>query len=110
MELHYKSRKLEKTLTDDKQLCKSYGTLAKKIKQRINQLKSADNLGTIAQLPVLRLHPYKADPKGLWSIDIQQNWRILFTIGNNPLPVSEDGCINIKEVTIIKIEQLTDPH
>ena len=34
MELSYKNNKLEKSLTTDKGLAKSYGKLAKKIKQR----------------------------------------------------------------------------
>ena len=77
MTLSYKNNKLEKSLTTDKGLAKNYGKLAKKLKQRVNQLKSADNLEDISKLPVLRLHQHIGKGKGTWSIDIQENWRIL---------------------------------
>lgn len=110
MEVRYQTKKLERTLTSDKELKKRYGSLAKKIKQRINQLTSAENLGVIANLPALRLHPHIGKNRGLWSIDIQANWRILFLIGNDPIPILEDGGINKKEVTIITITSIKDPH
>jgi len=110
MELSYKNNKLIKSLTTDKGLAKSYGHLAKKIKQRINQLESADNLATIQQLPALRLHEHIGKGKGTWSIDVHQNWRILFEIDHDPIPKLADGGVDLKAVTIICIEEITDPH
>ncbi len=110
MKIQYKTKKLEKTLTSDKELQKNYGVLARKIKKRINELTSAENLSVIEKLPALRLHPHKGNNKDIWSIDIQANWRILFSIGNDPIPILEDGGINIKEVTIITITSVEDPH
>jgi len=110
MELSYKNNKLEKSLTTDKGLAKSYGRLAKKIKQRRIQLESADNLEVISKLPILRLHQHIGKGKGTWSIDIQENWRILFEIDQDPIPTLEDGGIDLKEITIISIESIADPH
>ena len=110
MELSFKNNKLEKTLTIDKELAKAYGNLAKKIKQRITQLRSADNLKVIESLPALRLHEHKGDGKGTWSIDIQKNWRILFVINQDPIPTFEDGGIDLIAITIIRIESVKDPH
>ncbi len=110
MELSYKNNKLEKSLTTDKGLAKSYGRLAKKVKQRRIQLESANNLLTISKLPVLRLHQYQGDRKGIWSIDIQENWRILFQINHDPIPTFEDGGIDLNAITIISIESVEDPH
>lgn len=110
MELSYKTNKLEKSLTTDKGLTKSYGKLAKKIKQRITQLESADNLAVIAKLPALRLHEHIGKGKGTWSIDIQENWRILFIINQDPIPSLEDGGVALQAVTLIRIESVEDPH
>lgn len=110
MELSFKTRKLEKSLTTDKGLSKSYGKLAKKIKQRINQLESADNLEIVSKLPVLRLHQYKGKDKGTWSIDIQENWRILFIVNQDPIPTKADGSVDVKAITVIRIESVVDPH
>lgn len=110
MDLSYKNNKLKLSLTTDKGLAKHYGSLAKKIKQRISELKSADNLEVVSKLPALRLHPHIGKGKGYWSIDIQQNWRILFTINQDPVPTLEDGGVDLKAITIIQIESVKDPH
>jgi len=110
MKLSFKTKKLERSLTTDKGLSKAYGALANKIKQRINQLISANDLEIVSKLPVLRLHQYKGKEKGTWSIDIQKNWRILFIVNQNPIPTKEDGSVDLKAITIIRIEAVADPH
>jgi proteic killer suppression protein len=110
MKLSYKNNKLKKSLTTDKGIAKSYGTKAKKVKLRITQLENADNLEVISKLPVLRLHQHIGKGKGTWSIDIQENWRILFDINQDPIPILEDGGIDLKSITIISIESVEDPH
>lgn len=110
MKLSYKSNKLEKSLTNDKEILKSFGSLAKKIKQRVTELREADNLAVIATLPFMRLHPYIGDRKGEWSIDVFKNWRICFEIANEPIPILEDGGVNLAKVTSIKIMTVEDPH
>ena len=52
----------------------------------------------------------KVQIKGYWSIVIQQNWRILFTIDQDPVPTLENGGINLKAITIIRSESVVDPH
>jgi proteic killer suppression protein len=110
VKLSYKNNKLKNSLTTDKGVAKSYGTKAKKVKLRITQLESADNLEVISKLPVLRLHQHIGKGKGTWSIDIQENWRILFEINQDPIPTIEDGGIDLKAITIISIESVEDPH
>ncbi|MDC1237866.1 killer suppression protein HigA [Polaribacter sp.] len=77
---------------------------------RITQLNNADNLEVISKLQVLRLHQHIGKGKGTWSIDIQENWRILFEINQDPIPTLEDGGIDLKAITIISIESVEDPH
>lgn len=109
MEISFKNNKLEKSFTDDKVLSKTYGPLAKKVKQRYVDLKSAKNLFVISQYPAMRLHPYLGN-KGIWSVDIYRNWRILFTISQDPIPTLEGGGVNLNAIEIIKIESVEDPH
>ena len=44
MEISFKSRKLEKQLTDPNEMIKSFGQLARKVNQRLKDLTDADNL------------------------------------------------------------------
>ncbi len=109
MEITFKNNKLAKSFTDDKDLYKTYGTMAKKVKGRFEELKAADNLWVISQYPAMRLHQHKGN-NGIWSIDIYKNWRILFTIDQDPLPKFDDGGLNLKAIHILKIESVEDPH
>lgn len=109
MKISFKNNKLEKSFTDVKLLAKTYGTMAKKVKQRYDDLKEADNLYVISQFPAMRLHPHQGN-NGIWSVDIFKNWRILFTINQHPIPTLDDGGVNLKEIEIIKIESVEDPH
>jgi proteic killer suppression protein len=61
-------------------------------------------------MPVLRLHTYKGDLLGEWTINIQENWRICFEIDQDPIPKSDDGGVNLNMVTAIKILSVEDPH
>lgn len=110
MEINYKNKKLKKNLTDDRKLSKEFGQRAKKIKLRLKEIKSADNLKILGDLPQLRLHPYKGKRKGEWSIDIKDNWRIVFTLDHDPVPTLIDGGVDLTKITIIKIESVEDPH
>jgi len=110
MKLEYKNNKLKKSLTTDKGLQKTYGQLSKKIKQRITQLESADNLAVINSIPILRLHEHSGNGAGTWSVDIKDNWRILFEIREDPTPTLEDGGVDLTGVTIIGITDIKDPH
>lgn len=111
MNITYKSRKLEKSLTIDKELIKAYNKQAKKIKQRKTQLESAATLLDIDKLPQLRLHQYKGDRRGEWSIDIHKNWRLIFEIVNDPIPmIDNNNEINLNQVTDIRILSIEDPH
>jgi len=110
VKLNYKTKKLEKTFNDERKLIKTYGQLAKKIKQRKNEIVNADNLKVLSELPQLRLHPYKGERAGQWSIDIKDNWRIIFSLDHKPIPTLEDGGVDLINITIIRIESVEDPH
>jgi len=61
VEINYKSRKLEKQLTDPREMVKSFGQLAIKIKARLKNLKDADNLATMRTIPAARCHELTGD-------------------------------------------------
>lgn len=109
MKISFKNNKLEKSFTDIKVLSATYGVMAKKVKQRYEDLCAAENLWVISQIPVLRLHKHQGN-NGIWSIDIHKNWRILFTIDHDPVPYIENDGIDFRAIEIIRIEEVIDPH
>ncbi|MFT5618875.1 MAG: plasmid maintenance system killer protein [Arenicella sp.] len=110
MKIEYKSKKLEKSLTDDREIIKQYGKYAKKVKQRMVALQEAESLSVIKKLPTMHLHPYKGARLGEWSIDIIKNWRICFWLNHDPIPMREDNSVEIESITAIKISSVEDPH
>jgi len=74
------------------------------IVQRINELKSADNLYDISKLPQIRLHPLKGELLGLFSLDIRHPYRIYIEPQNGDID-------ELKTVTEVKVDRIYfDPH
>ncbi|MFY8066202.1 MAG: killer suppression protein HigA, partial [Flavobacterium sp.] len=77
MEISYKSRKLEKQLTDPNEMIKSFGQLARKVNQRLKNLTDADNLAIMRTIPAARCHELTGGRKGelaLRTITPKRRW------------------------------------
>jgi proteic killer suppression protein len=110
VELRYKTRKLEKQLTNPTELIKAFGQLARKVNQRIKELTDADNLAVMRTIPATRCHELTGDRKGELAIDISGNYRLIFEPNHNPAPQKDDGGLNWDEVTRIQINEIIDYH
>lgn len=110
MEVNYVNKKLEKQLTDPKEMIRTFGQLAKKINQRLEDLKAADNLAIMRTIPAARCHELTGDRKGELAINITTNYRIIFEPYHDPVPVMEDGGLNWIAVTKIQIKGIDDYH
>lgn len=112
MDLSYKNSKLKKSLTKDSELIKKYGQGAKKLKQRLTLLRTAPSLFDISKLPPTRLHQYKGDRYGEWSIDISPNWRLIFEIDYEAINQKKDDETEPDKnlITAIRILSVEDPH
>lgn len=84
-------------------LVKKYGIeVAKKLPQRINQLKSFNSLDDVPISPPFRRHKLKGNRNNQFAIDITNQYRLIFIIGNaniEPNNFKEIKCIEIEEVS-----------
>ncbi len=104
MEILFLDTKTKKTLEDSKKLIKKYGKeQAIKVITRINELKSAENLHDISRLPQARLHLLSGDLKGSFAVNVKQPYRLILW----PLDGQLD---NLKTITRIRIDRITDYH
>jgi plasmid maintenance system killer protein len=110
VEISYKSRKLEKQLTDPKELNKSFGKLAIKIKMRLKNLTDADNLAIMKTISAARCHELKGDRKGELAVDVSENFRLIFEPLHDPIPQKDDGGLNWEKVIKIRINEIEDYH
>jgi proteic killer suppression protein len=110
VEISYKTRKLEKQLTDPREIVKFYGQSARKVNQRLKDLTDADNLAIMRTIPAARCHELTGDRKGELAVDISGNYRMIFVPNHAPTPKKDDGGLNWEEVTKIQINEIEDYH
>lgn len=110
MVISYKSSKLEKNLTEPKRVRKAFGSMAKKVHQRMKELSAADNLSVMNLLPAARCHELKGDKDGLLAVDVSNNFRLVFEPDHKPLPEKDDGGLDWERVTKIRIIAVEDYH
>jgi proteic killer suppression protein len=110
VEISYKSRKLEKQLTDPRELARSFGQLAGKIKMRLKNLKDVDNLAMMRTIAAARCHELSGNRKGELAVDVSGNYQMIFRPLHDPMPKKEDGGLNWEEVFKIQIIEIEDYH
>jgi plasmid maintenance system killer protein len=110
VEISYKNRKLEKQLTDPREMAKSFGQLARKVNQRLKDLTDSDSLAIMRTIPAARCHELTGDRKGELAVDVSGNYRMIFEPNHDPKPKKEDGGLNWEEVTKIQINEIDDYH
>lgn len=106
MDIEYDNQKIKKVAEDLRKLQTEYGIYAKKINQRIVELKAATNLEVISKIPGVRLHELYVDKKNIaFAINISGNMRMVFT-PPKPYPLKPDEGIDLTQVTEICIQVL----
>jgi proteic killer suppression protein len=106
MDITFEDNKLKKYANDDKKAIKKLGQKrAELYKQRLDDLKAANTLEEVRNLPG-NYHELKANRKGQWACNLDHPYRLIFVPHENPIPINEDGhyiWIEIKGVEIIDI-------
>ena len=51
---------------------------ADKLRKLLFALETADGLEQVSRFPGWKLHPLKGELKGLWSLTVTGNWRLVF--------------------------------
>ena len=111
MEIYFKSRKLQKICSDEREGIKKLGDkCAKKIRQRLIELKAADCLADISHLPPARLHELTGDRKGTYSVDLLHPYRLIFEAADEPLPLLKTGGLDKTKVCEVLIIEIADTH
>ena len=110
MEIVFRTGKLRKQCTDSKGMVRTFGPKqARRLRQRLDDLRAADCLEVMRVLPG-RCHELKADRKLQLSIDLEHPHRLVFEPAHEELPRKEDGGLDWRLVTAIRILEITDTH
>ncbi|PKN04794.1 MAG: killer suppression protein [Deltaproteobacteria bacterium HGW-Deltaproteobacteria-9] len=82
----------------------------RKLKQRLMELGAADTLADISHLPPVRCHELTGKDAGIFSVDVEHPYRLLFMSADDPVPLLADGGIDRKQVKEIEIIEIKDTH
>ena len=103
LRVKFKSKKMEKILTNDRLIKKHYAPLYNSLVSRLTQLQAARNLSVIPHTPPTRKHKLTGNYEGCWSIDLSKNYRLIFT-------TSDEESVDEKEINEITILDIVDTH
>lgn len=84
--------------------------MARKLQQRLMELKAASCLADISKVPPPRCHQLSGDRGVQLSVDLEHPYRLLFIPANDPIPVKQDGGLDWAKVTEIEIVEIVDTH
>lgn len=111
MNLAYRNTKLQKLATTEKELVKAFGAnVAKDFRKRITLLETTPKLGGIPAEPPTRRHLLSGDRKGQWSIAVRDGICICVVPNEDPLPLNNDGSVDLQKVTSIEIVFIGNYH
>lgn len=106
MQILYKNSKLEKLLTDEKELKKKYGEqVSKQIIKRMDELKAFESLGLMPSSA--RVHPYEPKHEGKFLVDINKH--------NHPIRMiikatGEFDLTNLSSIKAVEIIEICKTH
>lgn len=111
MDIAFRSRKLKKIFDSESELRRAHGKLlARKIMLRLAVLKAASNLSLVPTQPPNRRHLLKGGRNRQFAVDLDQSYRLVFRPDHDPIMLTEDGGIDLTQVTAITILEVVDYH
>ena len=110
MELDFATEALRKRMENEKAMSKTYGERARPLKLRLSLLRQAKSLADVPHTPPSRRHKLTGARDGQFAVDLKHPWRLIFEPADDPLPLLEDGGLDLSAVTKIRIIDVTDYH
>ncbi len=111
MLVYFRTTKMNKIFEKEQKLKQEYGDkCARKIMRRLSVLKFANNLDCVPKVKPDRCHELHNNRKGTFAVDLQHPFRLIFKPDMDNVPLLDDGGIDLKKVTSIKILQVEDYH
>ena len=111
MDIVFEKAKLQKIFNRQSLIIKEFGKEnGRVIMRRMSVLRAANNLEQIPHTKPERRHELTGKRKGEFAVDLKHPFRLVFRPNHKPIPLEEDGGINLKYVTSIEIIGVEDYH
>jgi len=111
MDIVYSSRKLAATMNSQKLTIAKWGDAnARKIQQRLLEIRAADSLQDLCTLPQARCHQLVDNRDGQFAVDVKHPFRLVFEPVGNPVPLKPEGGIDTSKIKSVRIIGVEDYH
>ena len=102
---------MAKTFNSMDRIVREFGVdSAKKLGMRLQAIEAAECLADLFTLPQCRCHPLTGDRQGQFAVDLKHPFRLVFEPRHNPMPLADDGGIDLSRVTAVKVLAVEDYH
>lgn len=102
-----KNNRMMKLLTKRASIIENFGAdSAKKIMQRISEMKQSENLYVLSILPGTGFHLLHGDRRGQWALKINANRRMIIISTDYHPTENYGGVEHLKTITSVTIEEL----
>ena len=109
--ISFKNKKLQGIFESDAAIKKAFGKVnARYIQRRMTFLRAAPSLSHVPHQRPERCHQFEGRGKEQFVVDVKQPFRLVFKPAHNPLPRSNDGGIDLEQITAIEILAVEDYH
>lgn len=104
LKLHYMSKRDEKVFQNERLILREYNKLADKIMNRLSELRAAESLEDIPNVPPPRRHKLTGNYQNCWGVDVSKNQRIVIE------PYGDFDIMDLKTIKEVKIVKIEDYH
>jgi len=111
MEIFFSSQKMQKICSSEKESTRTWGKQnGARVRLCLTQLAAAENLAVMMASPFGRCHPLKGNRRGQFAVDVKHPFRLMFEPAHDPLPLKEDGGLELAQVTRSRVLEIGDYH
>lgn len=111
MEIEFRNNKLKKVCESSQKAAQKYGDQnAKKLFQRISEIRAADSIAVLMTVHPARCHKLKGDKKDLFSVDLIHPLRLLLKPVGEIEDYIEEGNIKFEKMKKVIIWSMEDTH
>jgi proteic killer suppression protein len=107
----FRTRKLQKICNSEQEIIRKFGrTCGRLLQRRLEDLAAATSLGELSTLPPARCHPLEGQREGQFAVNLEHPRRLILEPAHNPVPLREDGSIDLARVTRVWVVEVVDYH
>lgn len=111
MEVLFTTKKLQKVCNSEQEITRKFGrTCGKLLQKRLADLAAAASLAELSTLPQARCHPLEGQREGQFAVNLEHPRRLILEPAHDPVPLREDGSIDLARVTRVWVVEVVDYH